>query len=155
MIVTTKHEVISHDSKTACAHKLQPIPEGTAVRIKDVYSNFYGRYYDVEWNGNIYSVNDNDICIDFDESDWTITLKCPCCGKERTVELSRRKDIIQDPWYDKYPVHVKISDLMEITESIYAVCPTLLCHHEAYISQGGLIPNKVVDISCTYYRKIP
>lgn len=138
MVVTTKHEVLSHDSKTAIAHKLQPIPASTAVTIVSTYSNFYGRYYDVMWNDNLYSVNDNDIDIRLDESDWTTTVKCPYCECRKTVELPKRKLIVEDPWYDKYPKHLKVSDLVKVDEKLFVYCSN--CLREYYIPQGGTHP---------------
>lgn len=57
-----KSELASNDWKTQAARRFKNIPKGAEVKmIKKDFWNYYGKFSEVEWNGNIYYVDPNDI----------------------------------------------------------------------------------------------
>ena len=125
MIVKTKCEVHDHDTKTAYAQGIPPIPAGETVILIEALTNFYGRYYLVKWKNNKYYVRDKELDFTFDESDWNMTIACPYCGHSYDTDSPRRKMIIEDiNDYDQNSRHIQLMKLQELgyTETFCIKC---------------------------------
>lgn len=115
MIVKTKCEVHDHDTKTAYAQGIPPIPAGETVILIEALTNFYGRYYLVKWKDYNYYVQDRELDFTFDESDWEMTIECPYCGHSWDTEAPMRTMIIKDiDDYDQNSRHIQLMKLQEL-----------------------------------------
>ena len=59
-VLETVRPAVEGDWKTAIAHHIPPIPEGTEIVVKDIFQNFEGVWIAAEYNGRTYSVNPRD-----------------------------------------------------------------------------------------------
>lgn len=82
MHVTTKKELCDQDWKTQSVQKYENIPSGSTVVLIQAFTNFYGRYFEVDYNGRRYSVKPEDVTIDISdlfESDRDhVFYRCKC-----------------------------------------------------------------------------
>lgn len=60
MLLKAKNTVIDEDWKTALAHHKPAIPKGALVKFLNPYTNYYGHFYEVEYNDTHYYVKPSD-----------------------------------------------------------------------------------------------
>ncbi len=61
MRLITNKELCDQDFWTQAVHKYSNIPAGTEVELVKVFSNLYGTYARVSYNGQVYDVNPYDL----------------------------------------------------------------------------------------------
>lgn len=59
--VKTICECQNEDWKTAIAHHQPRIPEGTELEVKDILQNFYGKFIEVDYQGDRYSLDPKNV----------------------------------------------------------------------------------------------
>ena len=59
-VVRTIKPALEQDYKTAIILGIEPIPEGTELKVFSILDNYYGRFFICEYNGRKYNINPND-----------------------------------------------------------------------------------------------
>ena len=61
MKVKAKTELWNEDYKTQIALGYPNIPEGTILEVKNTITNFYGKYYEIVYDGHLYYINPRNV----------------------------------------------------------------------------------------------
>lgn len=78
MTIITIKDCIDHSGYTKGI-----IPKGVWVKFLSVYTNFYGKFIDVQYCGERYSIKDGEFVVEWDKNDFDgthIYVKCTNCG---------------------------------------------------------------------------
>lgn len=59
--VRTVKDCINEDWKTAIAHNQKRIPAGTELEVKDILWNLYGKFIEVDYDGERYSIDPKNV----------------------------------------------------------------------------------------------
>lgn len=121
MIIITIKDCLDHSGYTNGT-----IPKGVWVKLLSVYTNFYGRFIDVQYCGERYALRDGEFVVEWDKNDFNgahTLVKCRCghiiktaANHIRTIPydynltqywdiLKRMKDVAEESRFDpKYKV---------------------------------------------------
>lgn len=88
MTIITIKDCIDHSGYTNGT-----IPKGVWVKLLSVYTNFYGRFIDVQYCGERYSLRDGEFVVEWDKNDFNgahTRVKCRCGHIIKTAANSIR-----------------------------------------------------------------
>lgn len=134
MTIITIKDCIDHSGYTKGT-----IPKGVWVKLLSIYTNFYGRYIDVQYCGKRYSIRDGEFVVEWDRNDFDgvhVCAKCRCGTVAKTCLTAVRTipyDYNLTQYWDILHKMKEISD-KTFADPIQMPCPNDRCFVDALVT---------------------